>query len=61
MPSRVPAASVAADLLQVPGLRSDQAEDSARVIVALTEGRAAYVAALVGALADGLPLAAATR
>ncbi len=51
----VPAASVAADLLQVPGFRSDQAEDSARVIVALTEGRAAYVAALIGALADGLP------
>ena len=49
----VPAASVAADLLQVPGLRSDQAEDSARVIVALTDGRAAYVAALIGALADG--------
>jgi hypothetical protein len=47
----VSAPSVAADLLQVPGLRSDQAEDSARVIIALTEGRAAYVAALVGALA----------
>ncbi|MCK7498506.1 MAG: hypothetical protein MZW92_53650 [Comamonadaceae bacterium] len=40
----VPAASVAADLLQVPGLRSDQAEDSARVIVALHRtGAAAYV------------------
>jgi hypothetical protein len=47
----VSAASVAADLLQVPGLRSDQAEDSARVVIALTEGRAAYVAALVGVLA----------
>jgi hypothetical protein len=47
----VSASSVAADLLQVPGIRSDQAEDTARVIVALTEGRAAYVAALVGALA----------
>jgi hypothetical protein len=47
----VPASSVAADLLQVPGLRSDQAEDSARLIIALTDGRAAYVAALVGALA----------
>jgi len=47
----VPAAGVAADLLQLPGLRSDEAEDTARVILALTEGRAAYVAALVGALA----------
>ena len=49
----VPAASLAADLLQVPGLLSDQAEDWARVVVALTEGRAAYAAAMVGALADG--------
>jgi len=49
----VPAAGVAADLLQVPGLRSDEAEETARVIIALTEGRAAYVAALVGALAAG--------
>jgi hypothetical protein len=49
----VPAASVAADLLQRPGLRSDQAEDVARVIIALTEGRASYVAALLGALAAG--------
>jgi len=48
----VPASGVAADLLQLPGLRSDEAEDTARVIVALTEGRAAYVEALVGALAD---------
>jgi hypothetical protein len=47
----VPAAGVAADLLQVPGLRSDEAEDLARVIIALTGGRAAYVAAVVGALA----------
>ncbi|MFO7694322.1 MAG: hypothetical protein R6V57_14640 [Vicinamibacterales bacterium] len=48
----VPASSVAADLLQVPGIRSDQAEDSARVIVALTEGRAAYAAAIVAAIAE---------
>jgi hypothetical protein len=48
----VSVSSVAADLLQVPGLRSDQAEDTARVIIVLTEGRAAYAAALVGALAD---------
>jgi hypothetical protein len=43
--------SVAADLLQLPGLRSDEAEDTARIVVALTEGRAAYVAAIVCALA----------
>jgi len=49
----VPPATVAADLLQMAGLRSDQAEDSARVIVALADGRAAYVAALVGAVAEG--------
>jgi hypothetical protein len=42
--------TVAADLLQAPGLRSDEAEDTARVIVALTEGRAAYVAALTAAV-----------
>jgi hypothetical protein len=47
----VPTAGVAADLLQMPGLRSDEAEETARIIVALTEGRAAYVAAIVGALA----------
>jgi hypothetical protein len=46
----VPVASVAADLLLEAGLRSDQAEDAARMIVALTEGRAAYVAALTAAL-----------
>jgi hypothetical protein len=46
----LPAAGVAADLLQVPGLRSDNAEETARVIIALTEGRAAYAAALVDAL-----------
>ena len=45
------ASGVAADLLQVPGLRSDEAEETARVVIALTEGRAAYAAALVGALA----------
>jgi hypothetical protein len=47
----VPASAVAADLLQVPGLRSDEAEERARTVIALTDGRAAYVAALVGALA----------
>jgi hypothetical protein len=47
----VPASGVAADLLQVPGLKSDEAEDAARAIVALTEGRAAYATALVAALA----------
>jgi hypothetical protein len=47
----VAAAGVAADLLQVPGLRSDEAEETARTIIALTEGRAAYAAAIVGALA----------
>jgi hypothetical protein len=47
----VPASGVAADLLQMPGLRSDEAENTARIIIALTEGRAAYVAAIVGALA----------
>ena len=49
----VPASGVAADLMQVPGLRSDEAEETARIIIALTDGRAAYVAALVRALADG--------
>jgi hypothetical protein len=47
----LPAAGVAADLLQMPGVRSDEAEDLARVVVSLTEGRAAYAAALVRALA----------
>jgi hypothetical protein len=45
-------AAIAADLMQAPGLRSDQAEDAARVIVSLTEGRGAYAAAIVCALAD---------
>ncbi|MCU0250718.1 MAG: hypothetical protein MUE61_10940 [Vicinamibacterales bacterium] len=49
----VPASGVAADLMQVPGLRSDEAEETARIIVALTDGRAAYVAALVGARGHG--------
>jgi hypothetical protein len=49
------AAGVAADLLQVPGLRSDEAEETARTIIALTEGRAAYVAAIVGALGSAPP------
>ena len=43
--------SVAADLLQA-GLRSDGAEEAARVVVQLSDGRAAYGAALVRALAD---------
>jgi len=47
----LPAAGIAADLLQTPGLRSDEAEDTARIVLALTEGRAAYVAAILGALA----------
>ncbi len=39
-----------------PALRSDEAEEhAARVIVALTDGRAAYVAALVRALASAPP------
>ena len=50
----VPVAGVAADLLQLAGLRSDEAEETAAVVIALTEGRAAYVAALVGALKEGL-------
>ena len=45
-------ADVAADLLRVPGFRSDAAEDAARVIVALTGGRLAYVADVVHALGD---------
>jgi hypothetical protein len=48
----VPASGVAADLLQAPGVRSDEAEETARMIIALTAGRAAYVAAVVGALAE---------
>ena len=48
----VPASGVAADLLQAPGVRSDEAEETARMIIALTDGRAAYVAAVVGALAE---------
>jgi hypothetical protein len=47
----VPVASVAADLLQA-GLRSDGAEEAAGVIVQLADGRAAYCAALVRALAE---------
>lgn len=47
----VPVAAVAADLM-VAGLRSDGAEETARVIVQLSDGRAAYCAALVRALAD---------
>ena len=43
--------AVAADLMQA-GLRSDAAEEAARVIVPLADGRAAYCAALVRALQD---------
>ena len=45
----VPVGAVAADLMQA-GLRSDGAEDAARVIVQLADGRAAYCVALVRAL-----------
>ena len=47
----VPVVAVAADLLQA-GLRSDRAEETARIIVQLADGRAAYCAALVRALAE---------
>lgn len=45
-------ADIAADLLRIPGFRSDTAEDSARVIVALTGGRLAYATDVVRALGD---------
>jgi len=45
-------ADVAADLLQIPGFRSDSAEEAARVVVALTGGRLAYAADVVRALGD---------
>jgi len=45
-------AEVAADLLHLPGFRSDSAEEAARVIVALTGGRLAYAADVVRALGD---------
>jgi len=48
----VTTASVAADLLRVRSARPDWAEDAARVVVALADGRAAYVAALVRQLSD---------
>jgi hypothetical protein len=51
----VSAAAVAADLMQARGLRSDDAEEQARVVIALTEGRAAYVAALVSAMTMAAP------
>jgi hypothetical protein len=47
----VPAVAVAADLMQA-GLRSDSAEEAARVIVQLADGRPAYCAALSRALGD---------
>ena len=43
--------AVGADLLQA-GLRSDAAEEAARVIVALADGRAAYCAAFVRAIGE---------
>jgi hypothetical protein len=46
----VSVAAVAADLLQSSCLRSDQAEDTARVIVSLADGRASYVAEIVTAI-----------
>lgn len=60
------APDVAADLLQLPGFRSDTAEDCARMIVALSDGRMAYAGALVQALTDSTdrvpdPLAAFAR
>jgi hypothetical protein len=45
-------AEVAADLLHVPGFRSDSAEEAGRVIIALTGGRLAYAADVVRALGD---------
>lgn len=51
----VPAVAVAADLMQARGLRSDEAEECARLIIALTEGRASYVAAMVSAIAAAAP------
>lgn len=48
----VTTADVAADLLHVPGFRSDSAEEAARVIVALTGGRLGYAADVVRALGD---------
>jgi len=45
-------ADVAADLLRIPGFRSDAAEEAAKVIVALTGGRLAYATDAVRALSD---------
>jgi len=39
-------------LLRAPGLRSDEAEDTAHVIVSLTDGRASYAADLVDAIRE---------
>jgi hypothetical protein len=47
--------SVAADLMREPGVRSDRAEETARTVVALTDGRAAYVGAMVQVLAGSAP------
>jgi hypothetical protein len=51
----VAVSSVAADLMQTPGVRSDEAEEAARMVVALTDGRAAYAAAMVRTLAGASP------
>ena len=47
--------SVAADLMREPGVRSDRAEEVARTVVALADGRAAYVSAMVRAMARSSP------
>jgi hypothetical protein len=52
-PATVPA--VASDLMREPGVRSDRAEETARTVVALTDGRAAYVSAMIQALARSAP------
>lgn len=47
----VPAAAIAADLLQLPRYRSDTADEFAQTIVALTGGHAGHARALVDILA----------
>jgi hypothetical protein len=55
-------ADIAADLMRRPGLRSDAAEESAQILLALTGGRAAYVRDVIDAGAavgvDSDPVAA---
>jgi hypothetical protein len=46
----LPAGDIAADLIELPGLRSDTAEEFASMILALTGGRAGDVRLLVDAL-----------